>query len=315
MITPASPFHPDNAAGYKTWRKAKLAGYPGSTGELIVEVANPKALTPVEHEALLARCRKANMAIYATRCGNAPDKDILLEMGRQFGLTHLDANYLSDEDAITTLTVAEKGHAKAEFIPYSNRPLRWHTDGYYNIPDRRIRGMTLHCVQPAPSGGENALLDHEIAYLLLRDENPAYIRALMLEDVMTIPPRMNPHPNPLLEGEGAMAGSKTATESGIARAAETGSVFDLLEGGQLYMRYTARTKSIAWKQDEATQTALAALEKILAADTPFMFRNRLDAGMGLLCNNVLHDRTGYIDNPDAPRTLYRGRYMDRISGT
>lgn len=295
MIPPASAFHPDNAAGYQAWRKAKLSGYPGSASELIVEVANPKALAPVEHKALLARCRKANMAIYATRCGNAPDKGILLEMGRQFGLTHLDANYLSDEDAITTLTVAEMGHAKREFIPYTNRPLRWHTDGYYNIPDRRILGMTLHCVQPAPSGGENALLDHEIAYLLLRDENPAYIRALMLQDVMTIPPRED--------------------ESGIVRAAETGPVFDVLEGGQLYMRYTARTKSIVWKQDEATQAALAALEKILAADSPYMFGNRLDAGMGLLCNNVLHDRTGYIDNPDAPRTLYRGRYMDRISGT
>jgi hypothetical protein len=258
-------------------------------------VADPKALTPIEHAALLARCRKANMAIYATACGNAPDKDILLEIGRQFGLARLDANYLSDADAITTLTVAEKGHAKGEFIPYTSRPLRWHTDGYYNVPARRIRGMTLHCVQPALSGGDNALLDHEIAYLLLRDENPEYIRALMGEDVMTIPPRED--------------------ESGVARAAETGSVFDVLEGGQLYMRYTARTKSIVWKQDEATQTALAALEKILAADSPYMFKSRLEAGMGLLCNNVLHDRTGYIDNPDAPRTLYRGRYMDRISGT
>jgi hypothetical protein len=81
------------------------------------------------------------------------------------------------------------------------------------------------------------------------------------------------------------------------------------------MRYTARTKSIAWKQDEATQAALAALEMILASASPYMFKTRLDAGMGLLCNNVLHDRTGYIDNPDAPRTLYRGRYIDRISGT
>ncbi|HYP66693.1 MAG TPA: TauD/TfdA family dioxygenase [Thiobacillaceae bacterium] len=295
MIPPASPFHPDNAADYQAWRKAKLAGYPGSVGELVVEVTNPKALTPIEHEALLARCRKANMAIYATQWGNVPDKGILLEMGRQFGLNRLDANYLSDEDAISTLTVAEKGHIKGEFIPYTNRPIRWHTDGYYNIPDRRIRGMTLHCVQPALSGGENALLDHEIAYLLLRDENPEYIRALMGEDVMTIPPRED--------------------ESGVARAAETGSVFDALEGGQLYMRYTARTKSIVWKQDDATQTALAALEMILAAHSPYMFKSRLDAGMGLLCNNVLHDRTGYVDNPDAPRTLYRGRYIDRISGT
>ena len=295
MIPVNSPFHPDNAPDYKVWRKNKLADYPGAAADLVVEVANPKALTPAEHEALLSRCRKANMAIYATPCGNAPDKNILLDMGRHFGLTHLDANYLSDEDAISTLTVAEKGHVKGEFIPYTNRPIRWHTDGYYNIPDRRIRGMTLHCVQPAVSGGDNALLDHEIAYLLLRDENPKYIRALMMEDVMTIPPRED--------------------ESGVARAEESGPVFDVLPGGQLYMRYTARTKSIVWKQDEATQTALCALENILASDSPYMFRNRLAAGMGLLCNNVLHDRTGYIDNPDAPRMLYRGRYTDRISGT
>ncbi len=295
MIPRGSPFHPDNAAGYRTWRAAKLSGYPRSAGELIVEVANPKALAAVEHEALLARCRKANMAIYATNRGNARDKTILLDMGRQFGLNRLDANYLSDEDAVSTLTVAEKGHVKGEFIPYTNRPIRWHTDGYYNIPDRRIRGMSLHCVQPAPSGGENALLDHEIAYLLLRDENPEYIRALIREDVMTIPPRED--------------------ESGVARAAETGPVFDMLEGGQLYMRYTARTKSIVWKQDEAAQTALAALQRILADGSPYVFKSRLDAGMGLLCNNVLHDRTGYVDDPSAPRMLYRARYIDRISGT
>jgi hypothetical protein len=295
VIPAASPFHPDNAAGYQAWRKGKLAGYPGSANELIVEVANPKALTPAEHEGLLTRCRQTNMAIYATPCGSVRDKGILLEMGRQFGLVRLDANYLSDEDGISTLTVAEHGQVKGEFIPYTNRPIRWHTDGYYNVPDRRIRGMTLHCVQPAPSGGENALLDHEIAYLLLRDENPEYIRALMAEDVMTIPPRED--------------------QSGVARAAETGPVFDVLEGGQLYMRYTARTKSIAWKQDDATQAALAALEEILATESPYMFRNRLDAGMGLLCNNVLHDRAGYVDNPEAPRLLYRGRYIDRINGT
>lgn len=295
MIPVNSPFHPDNAPDYKVWRKNKLADYPGTAADLVVEVANPKAFTPAEHEALLSLCRKANMAIYATPCGNAPDKSILLDIGRQFGLTHLDANYLSDEDAISTLTVAEKGHVKGEFIPYTNRPIRWHTDGYYNVPERRIKGMTLHCVQPAESGGENAVLDHEIAYLLLRDENPEYIRALMMDDVMTIPPRED--------------------ETGIARAAESGPVFDVLEGGPLYMRYTARTKSIVWKQDDATRSALSALERILASDSPFMFKNRLEAGMGLLCNNVLHDRTGFIDNPAAPRMLYRGRYYDRISDT
>jgi alpha-ketoglutarate-dependent taurine dioxygenase len=295
MIPTSSPFHPDNAVGYQAWRRTKLADYPGTASELIVEVANPKALTASEHEALLARCRKANMAIYVTACGARPDKSIPLDIGRQFGLTHLDANYLSDDDAITTLTVAETTHTKGEFIPYTNRPLRWHTDGYYNVRERRIKGMALHCVQPAESGGENALLDHEIAYLLLRDKDPSHIHALMMDDVMTIPPRED--------------------ESGIVRAAESGPVFDVLDGGQLHMRYTARTRSIAWKQDQATQSALAALEMLLAGDAPFVFRNRLEAGMGLLCNNVLHDRSAFFDALPTQRTLYRARYYDRISGT
>jgi hypothetical protein len=41
-----------------------------------------------------------------------------------------------------------------------------------------VRGLILHCVQSAATGGENQLLDHEIAYILLRDENPDHIRAL-----------------------------------------------------------------------------------------------------------------------------------------
>jgi hypothetical protein len=216
-------------------------------------------------------------------------------MGRQFGLERLDANLMSDEDDITTLTVAENGEKKGEFIPYTDRPIRWHTDGYYNRPERQILGMMLHCAAPAHEGGANALLDHEILYLLLRDENPEHIRALMQEDAMSIPPRMD--------------------ENGIARAEETGPVFSTLPGGQLHMRYTARTRSIAWKQDTATQAAVAAIEKLLNQDLPWKFQHRMQAGMGLLCNNVLHDRTGFIDTPEHKRIMYRARYYDRISQT
>jgi len=35
--------------------------------------------------------------------------------------------------------------------------------------------------------------------------------------------------------------------------------------------------------------------------------------MGLLCNNVLHDRSAFSDGPDQPRLLYRARYLDRIN--
>ena len=142
------------------------------------------------------------------------------------------------------MKVAETA-ARGEFIPYTDRPIRWHTDGYYNPPQRRIRAMVLHCVGEGGHGGENGLMDHEIAYLALRDEDPAHVRALMREDAMTIPERTD--------------------EDGVARPAQSGPVFSVdAASGALHMRYTARTRSIEWNPDPAVRAAVAALERLLA---------------------------------------------------
>jgi hypothetical protein len=36
--------------------------------------------------------------------------------------------------------------------------------------------------------------------------------------------------------------------------------------------------------------------------------------MGLVCNNVLHDRSGFRDGATRKRLVYRARYYDRIAG-
>jgi alpha-ketoglutarate-dependent taurine dioxygenase len=287
-----SPFDPDNSAGYAAWREWKLAHAPRSAEEIIVEVNDPCALSPAEYEALMACIRRCNMVVYAGRI-KREDKESARLVGRRFGLEHLDANWLADEDGISEIRINEGG-TRRDYIPYTDRPIKWHTDGYYNPPQRTIRAMVLHCVRSAAEGGENRLLDHELAYLLLRDENPQHIRALMQPDAMTIPERVD--------------------ETDGVRPAQGGPVFSFDEGGDLHMRYTARTRSIAWKQDAATQAAVAALEQLLVADSPYILHARLESGMGLLCNNVLHDRAGFRDDPAHPRLLYRARYYDRIAG-
>ncbi len=73
------------------------------------------------------------------------------------------------------------------YVPYSNRSLSWHTDGYYNDKERQINAVVLHCAASAASGGENALLDPEIAYIRLRDEDPRFITAFEHPECMTIP--------------------------------------------------------------------------------------------------------------------------------
>ena len=289
----ASPFDLDDDATYRAWRMGKLARRARCADDLIVDVGDPQTLTAGEREALLQRCATSNMAVYRSERG-VHDKDTARAIGRQLGLVRLDANWLADEDGISSITVGDSASDRGNFIPYTNRPLKWHTDGYYHPQQQRIRAMLLHCVRPAASGGVNALLDHELAYIALRDASPRWVRALMADDAMTIPARED--------------------EAGTARPAQSGPVFSVdPQDGALHMRYTARTRSIVWKDDAATLKAVACLERLLAADNPDVIRLRLDAGMGIVANNVLHDRSAFVDDPARPRLLYRARYRDRVA--
>jgi len=291
----SSPFDLADESAYRAWRDAKLAAYPRSVDELVVPLADPRHLNADESAALEARCACANMAIYSAPHLPAGDKSIPRQLAQQLGLVHLEGNYLADEDGLSSITPADDDGSgvRGDFIPYTHKPINWHTDGYYNALDRRILGMTLHCAQDAESGGENALLDHEIAYIQLREVSPDYVAALMQPDAMTIPARMD--------------------EDDVARPEQSGPVFAVdPNDGFLYMRYTARTRSIAWKGDPVTLAAVKTLADILAS-SEYILTARLAPGMGLVCNNVLHTRSGFSDSPDHRRLLYRGRYYDRLS--
>jgi hypothetical protein len=291
----ASPFDLDQPEAYARWRAAKLATHPKRVEELIVDVDDPRALTATERAALLAMCARTNMAVYRSPV-TVEDKELPRLLGQQLGLHRLDANWLADEDGISSIAVSqdEEGGPRADFIPYTNRPIKWHTDGYYHPQARRIQAMILHCVRSAGEGGVNALADHEMLYIALRDANPEWVRALMASDAMTIPARED--------------------EGGVARPAQSGPVLAVDAGtGGLHMRYTARTRSIEWKADAATRGAVALIETLLASDALWIFRLRLESGMGIVANNVPHDRTGFVDDPRCPRLLYRARYLDRIA--
>jgi len=284
------PFDLHDERAYRRWRDEKLRNRTDRIEELLVDLEDPRQLKPSERTALLERCARANIAIYRSSI-TREDKSVPRLLGLQLGLEHLDGNYLADDDGISSITPG--AGTRGEFIPYTDRAIGWHTDGYYHPETRRIRAMTLHCVRDAIEGGESALLDHELAYILLRDENPEHVRALSAPEAMTIPPR--------LEGES------------VARPEESGPVFSVESpGGALHMRYTARGVNIAWKDDAATRAARAALERVLT-DSPYIFRLRLEPGMGVVCNNVLHARTAFRDAPQRRRLLYRARYYDRVA--
>ncbi|MDH5765591.1 MAG: TauD/TfdA family dioxygenase [Gammaproteobacteria bacterium] len=290
-----SPFDLENTELYQRWRDQKLVNYPEDIADLIVEITDPRTLTLKEFSALQQRCRKTNMAIYVSKTGTDPDPEIPLALGRAFGLEDLNKNWLADENGLTSLKVVNEG-IRQQYIPYTNKAINWHTDGYYNTADKQIHALNLHVVQQAASGGENALMDHEMAYLLLRERNPEYIYALMQNNALTIPARID---------EGGT----------VVRKEESGPVFSIQPDGNLHMRYTIRVNNVIWANDPLTEEALNYLSQILYRNKEYVYRGRLEAGMGLISNNVLHDRAAFTDSETQQRHYYRARYFNRLVGT
>lgn len=288
-----APFELDNDAAYIQWRRQKLADYPIISSDLLVNVNNPEVLSEEELKKIRGLVNKANMCIYSLEQPGSFNKQTMKQLAAQLGLQNLDTNICADEDSITSLQTRDSGR-HVGYIPYSSKKLSWHTDGYYNLTEQMIRGMMLHCVNNAPTGGENQLLDPEILYIHLRDKNPDYIQVLMDESALTIPPN---------------------EEAGAERDAQTGPVFSLDKGTcSLHLRYTARTRSIQWADNPVLQLALQEITEFLNSDSPYIFRYKLEPGQGLVCNNVLHNRSAFKegDTTETRRLIYRARFYDRI---
>ncbi len=216
-------------------------------------------------------------------------------LGKQLGLQRLDGNLCADGDSMSSIQVTDHGR-HSEYIPYTDSALNWHTDGYYNDPAQRIRAFLMHCICAAEEGGENQYIDHELVYIRVRDENPDFIRALMAPNAMSIPANIE--------------------QARVIRPAQSGPVFYIdADGGNLYMRYTARARNIIWKDDAYTLKAVAFLRELLVTENCSAIRYRLRPGEGVICNNVLHSRTAFKDGAHKQRLLYRARYYDRIAGT
>ncbi|MGA9574872.1 MAG: TauD/TfdA family dioxygenase [Lysobacterales bacterium] len=275
---------------YQEWRLKKLMTYPRCVDDIIVPIDALLDMKPVQQSAIIKACRRSNMAIYQCRDQSA-NRASIIAFASQFGLLRLDHHLCANADGVAELSVASDG-VRADYVPYTNRSLSWHTDGYYNDTRRQINAVVLHCVRGAVSGGENALLDPELVYIRLRDEDPRFIKAFEHPECMTIP---------------ANSGS-----AGEIRPASGGPVFSYGAFGEIHMRYSARKKNIRWRDDPLTTAARIFLSEILDDKAGPVFRYRLQAGEGLLSNNVLHDRTAFSDGPEQQRLLYRARFFDRI---
>ena len=181
----------DDEAAYRHWREKKLSQYEAAVNELMTPVADLAAPTDAERAAIMERMEKTNMALYTSPAGTQDDDvadALLLGLGHAFGLRALEDHRSANRNGVVRIEIVGDG-GRAGYIPYTDRPISWHTDGYYNFQGtgRCVQAMILHCGRAAAEGGVNRVLDHEIAWLRLRDRDPDALRLLMHPQAMTIP--------------------------------------------------------------------------------------------------------------------------------
>jgi hypothetical protein len=307
-------FLSDSPAAYRVWREHKLKCRQSLDPTMPVTLDRQQLFD--QHGLRQARAHIAAFGFVLFDGASDLSKQGFLALNRQLGLNTIDANLSADSDAVTTLRVVDAQAKSSRYIPFTNRALNWHTDGYYNSPETMIRAFSLYCVQPAISGGETSLLDHEMVYLALRDMNYAWVEALMDAQVMTIPANV-------IDGEtvrSEQSGPVFAIAEGVERTENEGAERSEKadrdnQAPQLTMRYTSRPGNIVWKAGASIQPALAAIRDLLD-NNEYTVKLRLLAGQGVICRNILHRREAFDQNvAQSPRLFYRARYLDSLAGS
>lgn len=279
-------FDLDSTDDYLKWRDEKLAAYPTTVGDLVIELGDMTALTAAERAKLMETVERANMAIY-TAGSAALEMDSLLALGRQLGVTRTDKSARhAQSDELTDSGILNRA------IPFSTRHCNWHTDATYYGSDNTIQALFLLCKRPAPEGGSNKVLDHEMLYIQLRDQEPGALEVLMRKDCFN-------YRNPA---------------TGAVDASRGGKVFWAGADGHLCHRFSFRKTDMAWSDEGDVAAARRVLESLISDASPHVLEGRLESGMGLVSNNVLHTRERLVDSDDPAqkRLLFRARFYDRV---
>ena len=280
-------FNLDSNEDYQKWRDEKLAVYPKNIGDLVVELGDMTAITDAEKAKIMERVELANMCVYTA--GKAElSMDSLLSLGKQLGVSDTDKSRRhSNSDELTNSGILNQA------IPFTTRHVRWHTDATYYGSDKTIQALFLLCKRPAIEGGSNKVLDHEIMYILLRDKNPGALRVLMSKNCFKY---KNPKTGEIDDHLG-------------------GKVFWTNRDGHLCHRFSFRKMDMAWTEDSDVKAARDVLETLMLNESEYVIEGRLESGLGLVSNNVLHTREKLVDSEDPAkqRLLFRTRFYDRVN--
>lgn len=273
---------------YLQWRNSRLQRQQHHT-------PTPALLsTMLDHtddlQALARLCtevRDFGFAVYQWRNNSENASRDVTHLHTALSLRAFDRGVVHTDDGLSLLTDMS-GTSQGKFIPYTSKAMGWHTDGYYNTMEQSLRCFTIHCINPAQTGGTLTLLDHQLVLIALFDKNPQLVELLAHPQAMMLPANRD--------------------DLGHDRPARYSPVLFVRDDGTPGAHFTTRTRHIEWRSPETLEAAQV-MKTLIDDNIAWHHPLTLQAGQGVITRNVLHRREAYTDHPDAPRRMLRGRYL------
>ncbi len=269
------------SAEFLRWAEEKEKNIPQNSDGILVNIHDINNVKTSEIYNIKETIYKHNSCIYSSKIALKSNTN-LLKFVELVGMKTYDCNNIESNE-ISTITPLQ--NSKINYIPYTDKLLNWHTDGYYD--KKSIFSWLLHCVNPATQGGENYLLDHELVlreYLLRNDD----INNLMAEDALTIP------------------ASKDTSRPEISTY-----IFSFKNKyRRLHMRFSMRKDNIG--TSAKASPAIIKLKEIIENDcAKYSLTYKLQKNEGIITNNILHGRKAFKDDK-VKRKLLRIRSYERL---
>ncbi|MEE9319625.1 MAG: TauD/TfdA family dioxygenase [Granulosicoccus sp.] len=290
LLTPLPPCYDGRSEQYIHWRSERL--HLQKTTQSPCVLLTDKLTNSDNNQALVQLCEQVRLfgfAHYRLSTENEQPRQVVAKLATTLGLHHCDTGVIQDEADQLSLLENHANSARSRFLPYSNKAMNWHTDGYYNAANDVLRSFTLHCLQSASTGGTLTVMDPELLLIALYDEDPQLVLELTHKQAMLLPANVD--------------------AEGHDRPDRRVPVLFAHEDESLGLRYTTRSQHIQWRSEATRIAAERALELIELHDE-WHTAIRLQPGEGIVSRNVLHRRDAFDDESDTlKRQMLRGRYL------
>ena len=267
---------------FRVWATEKEANIPSNIDDLKIDIKDINHAKSGEIIKIKTIIQRYNCCIYKSAT-ELKSKEHLVNFAQSIGMMTYDMNNI-DNNSVCSIT-RNKSNDRKGYIPYTDKALNWHTDGYYD--EKPIYSWLLHCAVPAQEGGENRLLDHELVirqYVLKHDD----IDLLENENAFTIP--------------GNEDAGRLDTVSYVCSNNN--------KYKKLHMKFSMRKDNI--KFNENVRKAMIKMKNIIMDDCKkYYLTYKLLKNEGIISNNILHGRNPYTDG-DNMRKIYRIRSYERI---